>query len=233
MVYEHNRSRAASTGFPSRLIIGSNLGLTDHETAAIFGWTTGDYRLVNPIARGSQEVEFEDYPFLPNKTTKAKCRLSREDVIPYALFLSSALSKLPALPSQQMLWRGHRRRVNNKVGNVIAMKGFTSATRDRENALEFTVKSNEGSSDKRTLLGILEHPSGRCISKISARSDEMEVLFPTNTSFEVVGPPVDTEKEDRLAVQKAEEKLREKMPFAEIDLVYVREVLGGWIQQCE
>ena len=50
LVYQHNRKRAAGTGFPTRLTTGKNLGLTDHETAAIFGWTTADYRLLNPIA---------------------------------------------------------------------------------------------------------------------------------------------------------------------------------------
>eukprot|EP00961_Rhodomonas_salina_P282760 3821179-Rhodomonas_salina.1 len=53
MVYEHNRARAARSGFPSVLEVGRSpaFGLTDHEVAAIFGWTTGDYRMINPIAR--------------------------------------------------------------------------------------------------------------------------------------------------------------------------------------
>jgi hypothetical protein len=42
LVFEHNRARAAATGFPTRLQVGQ-YGLTDHEVAAIFGWTTGDY----------------------------------------------------------------------------------------------------------------------------------------------------------------------------------------------
>lgn len=225
-VYKYNRSRAASTGFPSKLQIGFNLGLTDHETAAVFGWTTGDYRLVNPIARGLQTVEFDDFPFLPNEMINARCRLSREDVVPYVCVLSSALSKLPALPPRQRLWRGHRRRMGRaEVGSVIKMGGFTSVTRDRENALDFAAKSNEGRSDKRTLLGILEHSGGRCVSKLSARPDEMEVLFPRGATFEVVDPPGDTFGDDRLAVRRAEERLRETMPDAEIDLVYVREVV--------
>lgn len=229
MVYKHNKSRAASTGFPSRLQVGTNLGLSHHETAAIFGWTTGDYRMINPIARGDNDVEFDEYPFLPNQTTKAKCRLSKVDVMPYVYVLRSALDKLPALNSQkqQRLWRGHGRRIDQqRPGSIIVLKGFTSVTRDRDNALEFAAKEEGTTSSKqRTLLCILEHFSARCISKLSARPREYEVLFPMDKTFEVVDPStVDTAHEDALAVRKAAERLREKMPGAEIDLVYVREV---------
>ena len=65
MVFEHNRKRAAGNGFPSSIEIGKKFGLTDHEISALFGWTTGDYRFLNPIARGGDTVDFEDYPFLP------------------------------------------------------------------------------------------------------------------------------------------------------------------------
>ena len=104
------------------------------------------------------------------------------------------------------------------------MKGFTSVTRDRENALEFTIKSNEGRSNKRTLIAILEHSNARAISKLSARPNEMEVLFPMDTTFEVVDPPRDTASDDRRAVQRAAELMQKQMPDAEIELVYVREV---------
>lgn len=224
LVYKHNRSRAAGTGFPTRLTVGKNLGITEHETAAVFGWTTGDYRLLNPIARGQKMVEFDEYPFLPTKLTKVKCRLTREEVMPYVRVLSSALSKMPALSSQKMrLWRGHRRLIPSKVGTIIVMQGFTSVTRDRENALEFAVKSSEGRSNKRTLLGILEHSNARALSKLSARPNEMEVLFPMDTTFEVVNPPEDTGDSLR-AVQRAAELMQKEVPDAEIELVYVREV---------
>ena len=225
LVYKHNRSRAAGTGFPTRLAVGKKAGLTDHETAAIFGWTTGDYRLLNPIARGQDAVEFDEYPFLPTKLTKVKCKLTREEVMPYVHVLSTALSKMPALSSQKMrLWRGHRRLIRpSKVGSIIAMRGFTSVTRDREKALEFATKSNEGRSSKRTLVGILEHSNARALSKISARSDEVELLFPLETTFEVVDPPEEA-SDDLRAVQRAAESMRADQPDAEIELVYVREV---------
>mmetsp|Transcript_29880 Transcript_29880/g.64709 ORF Transcript_29880/g.64709 Transcript_29880/m.64709 type:complete len:337 (+) Transcript_29880:352-1362(+) len=225
LVYKHNRSRAAGAGFPTRLTVGSNLGLSDHETAAIFGWTTGDYRLLNPIARGSTVTEFDEYPFLPQDMAKVTCKLTREDVLPYIRVLSSALSKLPPLSSQQRLWRGHRRKLTpSSVGSIIRMKGFTSVTRDRDNALDFAKKSNEGRSNQRTLIGVLEHSSGRCISKLSARPGEMEVIFPADTTFEVVDPPGDTGSDDLKAVQSASERMRESMPGGDIDLIYVREV---------
>jgi len=226
LVYQHNRKRAAGTGFPTRLTTGNNLGLTDHETAAIFGWTTGDYRLLNPIARGLPMVEFDEYPFLPNKTTKVKCQLTREEVMPYILVLSSALSKLPVLSSQQRLWRGHKRATHPsaKIGSIIEMRGFTSVTRDREIALEFAIKSNEGRSNKRTLICILEHSTARAISKLSARPNETEVLFPPGRIFEIVDPPDDTRGDDLAAVRRAMELMRKEILNAEIELVYVREV---------
>jgi len=225
LVYKHNRSRAAGTGFPTRLTVGRNMGITDHETAAIFGWTTGDYRLLNPIARGDDKVEFDEYPFLPTKLAKVTFQLTREEVMPYVRVLSSALSKLSALSSHKMrLWRGHRRLIRpSKVGSIVVMKGFTSVTRDRENALEFAVKSNEGRSNKRTLIGILEHSNARALSKLSARPNEMEVLFPMNTAFEVVDPPGRT-SDDLRAVQRAAESMQKEVPGAEIEVVYVREV---------
>jgi len=231
LVYNHNRSRAAATGFPTRLQVGTNLGLTDHETAAIFGWTTGDYRLLNPIARGLERTEFDEYPFLPYEMTKTPCLLDRQDVLPYVRVLSSALSKLDSLDSsRETLWRGHGRNLDQlEVGSIVTMKGFTSATRDRDNAITFAAKPNEGVSDQRTLLVLLEHSSGRCISKLSARSEEMEVVFPLDTKWEVVDPPLeDTEcDKDCSAVQQAMEQLRRTIPEAEIGLVYVKEVVPG------
>lgn len=235
MVFEHNRKRAANNGFPSSIEIGTkSYGLTVHEVAALFGWTTGDYRFLNPIARGEQTVVFDDYPFLPNQLTKASCRLHRDDVLPYIHILNSALLKLPPLVSStQILWRGHRRKLLQKktLGSKILMKGFTSVTRDRDTALEFCIKSNEGRSKQRTLLAFVQHSTSRCISKFSARKDEMEVLFPLDTTFEVVAEPHHDEhsssssvEEDKQAVKEAVERLRKDMPDAEIDLVYLKEI---------
>ena len=145
-VYQHNRARAAATGFPTRLAVGTKLGLSEHETSSVFGWTTGDYRLINPIAReiGARVVEFDEYPFLPQDTAKVKCRLAREDVLPYIRVLQSALFKLPALQDRQRLWRGHRRQFRNRdsrPGSIIRLDGFTSTTRDRDRALEFATKA--------------------------------------------------------------------------------------------
>mmetsp|Transcript_839 Transcript_839/g.2332 ORF Transcript_839/g.2332 Transcript_839/m.2332 type:complete len:236 (-) Transcript_839:114-821(-) len=212
--------------------MGTKLGLSDHETCALFGWTTGDYRFINPIARDAdaQVVEFDEYPFLPQNTAKVKCRLTREDVLPYIRVMQSALSKLPPLQDrQQRLWRGHRRRFPNPRpgSNMLSLtQGFTSTTRDREKALEFAMKSNEGRSQKRTLMCILQHHNAKCISKLSARRQEGEVLFSPDTVLEVVDPPGDTYEEDMEAVQRASEKMRESggMPEAMIELIYVREV---------
>ena len=225
MVFEHNRKRAAGNGFPSSIEIGDTFGLTEHEVSALFGWTTGDYRFINPIARGEETVEFEDYPFLPTQLTKAKCRLHRNDVLPYVQVLNSALSKLPLLVSSQVLWRGHRRKLlETSVGSKVVMKGFTSVSRDRDNALAFCVKANEGRSNRRTLLAFLDHHSSRCIAKFSARKDEMEVMFPLDSTFEVVCEPEGTSEKDKQAVREAVERLRKELPDAEIDLVYLKEV---------
>mmetsp|Transcript_12843 Transcript_12843/g.17194 ORF Transcript_12843/g.17194 Transcript_12843/m.17194 type:complete len:294 (+) Transcript_12843:114-995(+) len=228
-VYAHNRARAAGSGFPTSLAMGLDQGLTEHEVAAIFGWSTGDYRMINPIARGQSEVAFEDYPFLPNKLTKATCVLSRDDVIPYVHVLSSALSKLPPLANNaQRLWRGHRRYINAEVGSTIVLRGFTSVTRDRDNALAFAAKPNEGTSSQRTLISFVEHFSGRCISKLSARRDEMEVMFPLDTTFEVVPRPDydddDDDSDDISAVLAAKERLKKTIPDVDINLVYLKEV---------
>ena len=232
LVYQHNRARAAATGFPTRLAIGTKLGLSDHETCALFGWTTGDYRFINPIARdaNANAVEFDEYPLLPENTAKVKCRLTRDDVLPYIRVMQSALSKLPPLQErQQRLWRGHKRSFpNHRPGSkMISLQGFISTTRDREKALEFATKSNEGRSQRRTLLCILQHHNAKCISKLSARRQEGEVLFSPGTVLEVVDPPGGTFQKDLQAVKRATERMRESgsMPEATIDLIYVREVM--------
>eukprot|EP00961_Rhodomonas_salina_P139464 1876805-Rhodomonas_salina.1 len=114
-----------------------------------------------------------------------------------------------------------------EVGSTIVLKGFTSVTRDRENALDFVSKTeNEGStapSRRPTLLAIVDSRSGRCISKLSARPDEMEVLFPRDTTFEVLGAWSSLE-DDARAVQHATGRLSKTKPAAQIDLIYLREV---------
>jgi len=143
--------------------------------------------------------------------------------------LHSALSKLPDLPSRhQRLWRGHRRKVTPSptIGDIVTMEGFVSVTRDRESALEFATKANEGRSNERTLVAFLEHSSAKCVAKLSARSGETEALFPPGAMFEVVEPPGDTADEDGMAVRRAVERMRQNVPGADIDLVYVREVFG-------
>lgn len=224
MVYQHNRSRAAGSGFPTVLEKGRQKGLSDHEVAVLFGWTTGDYRFVNPIARGSETTEFTDYPFLPHQMTKATFSLSQEEVLPYIQIMNSALSKLTPESTQQRFWRGHARPVpSTDVGSTFVLKGFSSVTRDRENGLEFCTKTDNVSSTQRTLLCILKSKSGRCLSKFSARSHEMEVLLPLDTHFEVVAPPEDSVEDDQKALNKAIKKLREVLPEAQIQLVYVKE----------
>ena len=196
----------------------------------MFGWTTGDYRLINPIARDveARVVEFDEYPFLPQDTVKVKCQLAREDVLPYIRVLQSALSRLPALQERQRLWRGHRRQLcNTRPGSMIRLEGFTSTTRDRDRALEFATKANEGRSQKRTLMCILQHENAKCISKLSARREEGEVLFSPGTILEVVDPPGDTYKDDADAVQRAVERMRklDSMSEAMIELIYTKEVM--------
>ena len=112
---------------------------------------------------------------------------------------------------------------------MVSLQGFISTTRDREKALEFATKSNEGRSQRRTLLCILQHHNAKCISKLSARRQEGEVLFSSGTVLEVVDPPGDTFQEDIQAVKRATERMRESgsMPEATIDLIYVREVMPG------
>ena len=230
LVYQHNRTRAAATGFPTRLAVGTKLGLSEHETSALFGWTTGDYRLINPIARDvdASVVEFDEYPFLPQDTAKVKCQLTREDVLPYIRVMQSALSKLPALQDRQRLWRGHRRHFpNTRPGTIIKLDGFTSTTRDRDRALDFAAKTNEGRSQKRTLMCILQHGNAKCISKLSARREEGEVLFAPGTLLVVVDPPGDTFNNDAEAVQRATQRMRkvDSMPEAMIELIYARELI--------
>lgn len=223
-VFKHNLSRAAGTGFPTRLQVGEQLGLTQHETAAIFGWTTGDYRLLNPIARGESLADFDDYPFVPQELTKLRFRLHATDVQPYIEVLKTALSKLPSLPdSQCRLWRGHARSLGSTTpGSIVRLPGFSSVTRDRDTAISFATKDGS-QSRQRSVLCILDHFSAKSLSKLSARSNEYEVLFPADRTFQVVEPPTD-ESDHREAVELAVRTVQQSHRECEIQLLYLKEV---------
>mmetsp|Transcript_26357 Transcript_26357/g.83465 ORF Transcript_26357/g.83465 Transcript_26357/m.83465 type:complete len:256 (+) Transcript_26357:104-871(+) len=221
-VCRENLTRAENTGFPSALEVGKSKGLSPHEVAALMGWSTGDFRFVNPIARGLEEVVFEDYPL----GAKASCRLVRADVMPYVGIISSALRALPPVPAGHRLWRGHRSPVLSDAGAILTFGGFTSTTYDRDEALRFATQLGAaGSSPRRALLAIEEHASGRSVASFSARRGELEVLFPLDRRFQVLPPPPEEQAEaDARAVREALEQLRQHMPEAEIDLVYLREL---------
>eukprot|EP00435_Cladocopium_sp_Y103_P029520 s3656_g7.t1 len=239
LVFEQNKSRAENTGFPSVMEVGKqSLGLSEHQVAAVLGWTTGDYRLINPIARGQEEVEFEDYP----GGVKTRFKLHRAEVMPYIYVLNSALQQLPvASGSTQRLFRGHRREVaateassrqvillqlgrgpeNGTSRSLPVRQGFTSVSYDMESALKFATQANQGRSAKRSLL---EYRSGRSIAKLSARKGEVEVLFPQDTYFEVLCSPADAAHLE--AAKEATAELQKAMPEAEaeVQVVYLREV---------
>lgn len=208
-----------SIGFPSVFAFGKQHGLTEHESAAVYGWTTGDFFFVNPIARGQDEVEY--YSRARESNTLRK--LAREKVLPYIQILSLALSKLPPCSITQRLYRGHRRAVDAEIGRVVSMSGFFSATYDMDISLGFVTQSNLGRFSRRTLIVIESSFSGRIVSRMSARKFESEVLFPMDTYFEIVPGPPDVGKDESI-VQEATEKLRKELPDAEIDIVYLREV---------
>ena len=237
--FKHNLQRASSTRFPSVLDIArKTYGLSDHEAAAVFEWTTGDYRLVNPIARGGSNkkqdsyVEFQDYPFLPQQTTKVTCRLERDEVMPYVHVLQSALLRLPATSAVDTVpfYRGHRRPITStRPGTTLVLPGFTSVSRDREQALSFAEKVNEGRSAQRSLLVFLESRRARSLASLSVRRDEAEYLFPLDTTCVIVEPPEDRREQDQHAAREATERLRKEMDNddAEIQVVYLKEVVTG------
>jgi len=219
LVYQHNKTRAENQGFPSVMDVGKSDGLSEHEVAAVYGWTTGDYRLINPAARGEETVKFEDYM---DDRTKITCELSFEEILPYIQEINSAMAKLSPLTGKQRIYRGHRRSVPGEVGSILMLKGFTSFSYDRESALDIVKQANQGRSVQRTLLVVEESFTGRSIAKLSARRREAEVLFPVNTHFEVIAAPEDGK--DAEAVREAAEKLRQELPDAEVRIVYLKEV---------
>eukprot|EP00413_Alexandrium_margalefii_P038317 CAMPEP_0204599340 /NCGR_PEP_ID=MMETSP0661-20131031/54769_1 /ASSEMBLY_ACC=CAM_ASM_000606 /TAXON_ID=109239 /ORGANISM="Alexandrium margalefi, Strain AMGDE01CS-322" /LENGTH=257 /DNA_ID=CAMNT_0051610055 /DNA_START=127 /DNA_END=900 /DNA_ORIENTATION=- len=222
MVYGQHLQRAENTGFPSVLEFGKEVGLTSHQVAALLGWTTGDFRFVNPIARGAAEVSFEEY----SSGSKALCRLTKDEVVPYVNVISSALHVLPRVLAGQRLWRGHRMPISGELGAVFTLRGFTSATYDRDEALRFAAQvTDPAAASQRTLIAIEGHCSGRSIAKFSARRGELEVLFPLDRHFQVLPRPDGVKvDEDERAVQNVVQGMRGSLPEAEVCIVYVREV---------
>lgn len=241
-VFAHNRTQAASKGFPSVLEKGQTMGLTTHETVALYGWTTGDYRFLNPLARRRrwrQEedkvvvVEFEDYPLLPYDLRKYTFRLFLTDVLPYLRILQSALSKLPPQTSDIIIWRGHvvvvvgsttSLLLPQSIGSRFILPGYTSATLDRDMAVKFCTsakKEENDDNDKNSdnyyyyLIGCVSSQTAKSISKWSCRPEEMEVLFGIDTEFEVVPAPSEAEEEDTI----------HGMPPSSIIRLYVKEVV--------
>jgi len=222
MVYEQNLERARFNGLPSSLEFGESFGLTGHEVAALLGWTTGDFRVVNPIARGADEVMFDDYP----NGVKTQFRLTGPEVKPYIDTISSALGKLSPASSSQILWRGHRQPVLEPPGSMVTLPGFTSTTFDRDEAIRFAVQfATEQHSAARCLFAIVSHESGRSIAKFSARRGELEVLFPLNRRFEVLSQPSSyAGSADEAVVRQAEMQLQQQLPSATLQVVYLREI---------
>lgn len=220
LVCKENIKRAKYSGFPSSLELAEQAGLTQQEAAALFGWSTGDFRFVNQVARGAPEAVFDDYP----QGQKATCRLSRAEVEPYVAMVSTALRKLPA-ECPQRLWRGHRRPLSTDLAAIVTLDGFASFAQDRDEALKFVKQANAGTSSQRTVLVVESHHSGRSISRFSARRQEAEVLFPLGCRFRVVEPPPEAADQDAGAVEAALAELRTALPDATIDVVHLQEEL--------
>lgn len=179
-VQEEALRRARAEGLDGR-----RHGLLPEEAAAITGWTSGDFKFVNPIARGEAEVEFDTVD-LGVSGFKARCRLARQEVMPYVAVVSWALSRLPTHRGGR-LWRGHRRPIDEPFGAPVTFDGFTSFTVSREQALDFVRDRELGRSPRRTLVVIDAHRSARYIADLSVRRWEGEVLFPLGTRFRVSG----------------------------------------------
>jgi len=106
----------------------------------------------------------------------------------YISNLNNSLSKLPT-DKEGTLYRGVNMPTSQlesmKPGEELTFKGFTSTTKDESRANKFSSK-NQGPSDSSVVFKIEEHKNGKDISKISGMSHEKEVLFKTNTKWEVV-----------------------------------------------
>jgi len=186
----------------------------------LIGWTTGDYKFINPIARGSNEATLDAYvSYVP--LVKASCSLTQKEVSPYIDILSGALRKLKQ--AYGTLWRGQRWPAE-ELGTIITLPGFTSTSHIFDEALDF-VKKDSGSSATRTLFAIVSHKSGKDINSFSVRKAESEVLFPLDSRFEVVECSSSTVDEaKRQEVRAAEQEMKQNTPEAKLDIVCLKEV---------
>jgi len=152
---------------------GQQAGLTEEETVAIFGWTWRDYKLINPIAWGDDEVQVPEWLYRSHFHHHPNCTLYRADVWPEIEVLLSALNKLP--PVQNVtLWRGSGLSAN-ELGQVITGR-FSSTSTNFYTALGFAASS---------LWVIESSTSGKDIADFS-NFEEGEVLFPLGYRLEVV-----------------------------------------------
>lgn len=102
--------------------------------------------------------------------------------------LNTSLSNLPT-DTGNTLYRG----INipssefNSIepGSELNFKGFTSTTKNREKAEKFKLK-NTSENDTPTVFVINSHKNGKDVSLYSSIKSEQEVLFKSNTLWEVV-----------------------------------------------
>lgn len=177
MEYQDNLNEV-SHFFPSVLRAGQHAGLTQQETVAIYGWTSFEFNVINPIAWGKNESTFGVWG---KNDELVNCTLSKAEVWPYIDVLISAMNKLPsAQPVGATLWRGSGMSAK-ELGNVIT-GGFSSTSTEFGYALEWLQSRRCGGS----LWAIESHTSGKDISKFSQFEMESEVLFPMGSRLEVV-----------------------------------------------
>ena len=240
-----NSPNSHSTNLSTRRKKHDRRGLSPPQVAALFGWTTGDFRFVNPVARGADGVSFDELPpgfgFAP-----VRCSLTRREVLPYVAVLVSALQALPApVRLGARVWRGHARAVPAECGQILLLPGFTSCSYSADEAIRFATQHYSPlKCGARSLLVIDEHSSGRDVRAFSARRREAEVLFPADTAFEVLTRlkvQVDDEHSSsssqqassaalapdvRAALRDALREMRRASPAAELEVVHLREVTG-------
>jgi len=106
----------------------------------------------------------------------------------YISNLNNSLSKLPS-DQGNILYRGVNMPSSDleliHPGEELNFKGFTSTTKDRTRVERFNSK-NQKPGDSSVVFKIEGHKNGKDISKISGMTHEQEVLFKTNTSWEIV-----------------------------------------------
>ena len=109
---------------------------------------------------------------------------NREDVIKLRHViktLDGALECLPRYKSEEALFRGEQVKIEClQPGVLFYMVHFTSFSQNVSKALDFTTKQTH------TLFLLRNPKSGADIAFASEHEDEMEVLYPRNTRFEVL-----------------------------------------------